>query len=237
MSGLTKDGLTTKPSRPKTTTSVSTISQQQQAANAAAGFARLKIGSSSSSSSSHAVAPTKASRAVLTSNVSRKEELLQVPRVRDVEGLGGKNEYGSDYGVREAYGDDMGGDSDAIMSSIPTSDIPTISVPSSHDVEVFSEEEDDEAEEEAKTLVGGRRVESNGIIEDDPSDWVKMMSVDHEALRVSSKMIEDVRDVYEEPLDYWDTTMVAEYSDEIFAYMAELEVSPLDLSLSIDSSY
>lgn len=42
--------------------------------------------------------------------------------------------------------------------------------------------------------------------------------------------IEQIKRDFQEELDFWDTTMVAEYSDEIFQYMETLEVGPFTLT-------
>ena len=44
--------------------------------------------------------------------------------------------------------------------------------------------------------------------------------------------VQAVRDVFEDEPDMYDTTMVSEYSEEIFQYMSELEVGPLAYRLS-----
>ena len=44
--------------------------------------------------------------------------------------------------------------------------------------------------------------------------------------------IEDIREHFQEEVDEEDTTMVAEYADEIFKYMTELEVSQVGLCAS-----
>ncbi|KNE87875.1 hypothetical protein PSTG_18733, partial [Puccinia striiformis f. sp. tritici PST-78] len=40
-----------------------------------------------------------------------------------------------------------------------------------------------------------------------------------------TQIIAAIRRDFQEELDFWDATMVAEYSEEIFKYMEELEVS------------
>ena len=46
------------------------------------------------------------------------------------------------------------------------------------------------------------------------------------------RQVQAIRDVFEDEPDMYDTTMVSEYSEEIFQYMSELEVSWLTYRLS-----
>jgi hypothetical protein len=168
---------------------------------------------------------------VTRSSTVVKDDLLQVPRERDLDGLGVKTDAGQDWTAQEMYK----GDGDAVMDS--AAELPLISVPTlkrSHDGEQFSDVvdyEEEDVENEAKDTVGGSKVRSSveDIMEDDPNDWVGLMAVDQVAVSTSEDLIDRVRDDFDEPLDYWDTTMVAEYSEEIFAYMSELEVRSLFL--------
>ena len=52
-------------------------------------------------------------------------------------------------------------------------------------------------------------------------DWM-MLEPNHES--EAQRLLEEIKSEFKEELDFWDTTMVSEYSEEIFAYMAELEV-------------
>ena len=58
---------------------------------------------------------------------------------------------------------------------------------------------------------------------DDPEDWVKLAPEDQDEVEA---VLGEIRDNFQDEVDLWDTTMVAEYADDIFAYMEELEVSP-----------
>lgn len=66
-------------------------------------------------------------------------------------------------------------------------------------------------------------------VEDDPDNW---MGLSPRAARAAEDLIENVRSQFNEEVDFYDTTMVAEYSEEIFSYMGELEVRPLWVILS-----
>ncbi|KAI5481353.1 G2/mitotic-specific cyclin 3/4 [Pseudohyphozyma bogoriensis] len=57
----------------------------------------------------------------------------------------------------------------------------------------------------------------------DEDDWMVGIEEDEEAGRI----LREVREEFDEELDYWDTTMVAEYAGEIFQYMGELEESAM----------
>lgn len=55
----------------------------------------------------------------------------------------------------------------------------------------------------------------------DDDDWMRC-SVEED--QESERILEALRNEFDEQLDIGDTTMVAEYSEEIFEYMADLEV-------------
>lgn len=59
---------------------------------------------------------------------------------------------------------------------------------------------------------------------DDEDDWMAEARENGDE-EESERVLQEVREAFSEELDFWDTTMVAEYSEEIFEYMAELEVS------------
>jgi hypothetical protein len=66
--------------------------------------------------------------------------------------------------------------------------------------------------------------------DEDEDDWLKM-SVEDKAL--AQREIEIVKDEFQDDVDMFDTTMVAEYADEIFNHMEELEVRPCGIKLMI----
>ncbi|PLW08476.1 hypothetical protein PCANC_06701 [Puccinia coronata f. sp. avenae] len=58
-----------------------------------------------------------------------------------------------------------------------------------------------------------------------PSDnWMMLPGEEESECR---QIIEEIRRDFQEELDYWDATMVAEYSEDIFKYMEDLEESTL----------
>ena len=88
---------------------------------------------------------------------------------------------------------------------------------------------DDEADEDDPHSMGGskvRVVEGHATDEAliDLEDWTMGADEDEEE---SQALLEDVKREFDEQLDFWDTTMVAEYAGEIFEYMTELEVRSL----------
>lgn len=108
-----------------------------------------------------------------------------------------------------------------IPSSTLTSPSAAISLKRGHlDVEVEDEKED---ESEGEDGVGSKVRIVDPSVMGDPDDWVA--KVEDMEMEQSEKVLEMVRKEFDEQLDVWDTTMVAEYSEEIFEYMGQLEVS------------
>lgn len=54
-----------------------------------------------------------------------------------------------------------------------------------------------------------------------PKDWLALTNT---AQRVAERQIQDIVEVFDDKADFMDISMVAEYNEEIFAYMEELEV-------------
>lgn len=54
----------------------------------------------------------------------------------------------------------------------------------------------------------------------DPEDWLYLTP---ERLARSEVQVNAIRDTFKDEVDEWDTTMVSEYADEIFAYMESME--------------
>lgn len=76
-------------------------------------------------------------------------------------------------------------------------------------VEVESSEEEEELEETAKVEPKPPRV------------WPEISTERAERCR---REIDAIRETFDDEVDMYDTTMVSEYSDEIFEYMCDLEV-------------
>jgi hypothetical protein len=55
----------------------------------------------------------------------------------------------------------------------------------------------------------------------DPQDWLYLSP---ERLARSEAQVNTIRETFKDEVDEWDTTMVSEYADEIFAYMESMEV-------------
>lgn len=82
--------------------------------------------------------------------------------------------------------------------------------------EIYSSDEEAQADEDA---VGGK-VRIVDDLEVDTDNWMMSIEDDEE----SRAILEVIKKEFDEQLDFWDTTMVAEYAGEIFEYMSELEV-------------
>ncbi|BGP20297.1 B-type cyclin [Rhodosporidiobolus nylandii] len=96
-----------------------------------------------------------------------------------------------------------------------------------HDVELSDEEEDSAAQ---SAFSNGHRaghhddkvriVDAGAVV--DPDDWLALLC-DEEEAEESERLLEVVKREFQEQVDWWDISMVAEYSEEIFTYMSELE--------------
>lgn len=110
------------------------------------------------------------------------------------------------------------------------------------DVEVDELEHFDEPEPEASLLVGEQEVEAMvGLTDDEAEDietedtakvqtsssakpervWPEVSTERRQKYR---REVDAIREVFEDDVDVFDTTMVSEYSEDIFEYMCELEV-------------
>jgi len=97
-----------------------------------------------------------------------------------------------------------------------------------HDVEFADEEEETGAftshhDDKVRILT------TEEAIEVDPENWVADLVDDEDAIH-SELLLQQIKRDFKEEQDFWDISMVAEYSDEIFSYMSKLEVS-LNVSL------
>lgn len=77
-----------------------------------------------------------------------------------------------------------------------------------HDEELLDDEDQDGDEEE----------------EEDEEDWLRMS--DEEVIRCREEL-EAVQSTFYDEVDMMDTTMVAEYADEIFGHMEEMEITTM----------
>lgn len=83
------------------------------------------------------------------------------------------------------------------------------------------EEEEEEVDSDEDDGVGSKVRIVDPSVMADPEDWVN--NVEEEDEVENERILEEIKQEFDEQLDYWDTTMVAEYSEEIFEYMGELE--------------
>jgi len=71
----------------------------------------------------------------------------------------------------------------------------------------------------------------------EPSESENWLMISSEEQLDSELVIETIRRDFQDELDYWDATMVAEYSEEIFKYMEELEESTLPNPRYMDAQH
>lgn len=84
---------------------------------------------------------------------------------------------------------------------------------------------EDEFEDDEKTI--GARSDDMDEDEDDEfddEDWLRMSAEEELAAR---QELMAVKDTFQDDIDMFDTTMVAEYADEIFAHMEEMELATM----------
>lgn len=60
--------------------------------------------------------------------------------------------------------------------------------------------------------------------EEDDDDWLRL---GEDEISACQSELERVQSTFQDEVDMFDTTMVAEYADEIFGHMEELEVATL----------
>lgn len=84
---------------------------------------------------------------------------------------------------------------------------------------------EDEYEDDEKT-VGARSDDMDEDEDDefDDEDWLRMSPEEELAAR---QELMAVKDTFQDDIDMFDTTMVAEYADEIFAHMEEMELATM----------
>lgn len=75
-----------------------------------------------------------------------------------------------------------------------------------------------------------------GAMELDPDDWLLALCDPDEADE-SERVLEILKREFKEEVDWWDISMVAEYSDEIFKYMSELEVRFLAVAVLLGPTW
>jgi len=87
------------------------------------------------------------------------------------------------------------------------------------------DDSDDEGAESDGDAVGSKvRILDNESA--DPEDWLVAVFEGTEA-EESAMIKAEIKKEFDEQLDFWDTTMVAEYAEEIFEYMGQLEESAM----------
>jgi hypothetical protein len=88
------------------------------------------------------------------------------------------------------------------------------------EVETMVDVDDSETEDELDEIAGA----SSSVKPQPPQHWP---ALDTEQADRYRREVEAIREVFEDEADMYDMTMVSEYSEEIFEYMTQLEVSPM----------
>lgn len=112
-----------------------------------------------------------------------------------------------------------------VSSAIDVAEHQEIGYDSEDDIGLRGEDADDVDDEEA-------------IMVDDEDDWLAL--TEEQQIEVENTLTH-VRETFDDEVDMYDTTMVAEYADDIFFYMSDLEVSsfathPVVLRTDVDHS-
>lgn len=123
-----------------------------------------------------------------------------------------------------------------------TSELDHVPIPEEIEAEIQMDIEDDLAadrnlEDDADLLVNEREVEAMiGIDDDEDEDYGEALAnpksqgariwpeVSTDRARKFHAEVEAVREVFNDQIDVFDTTMVSEYAEEIYEYMCDLEV-------------
>ncbi|GAA6037487.1 hypothetical protein JCM8097_008212 [Rhodosporidiobolus ruineniae] len=213
------------------------------------GLGRLKIGSSTSQAGQ--TKSTRPARAPVAAKASQSSTGFGAapgaPRLQQGEwagaydgpshGIVGDVQVMRDDGVAPATGLGVGaaGQHDWIADQMAVDQQPVAGPSSphkshkrSHDVELSDDEEANPAAQSAFSHGhrAGHHDDKVRIVDTgdavDPEDWLVQLCDDDEA-EESERLLEEVKREFHEQVDWWDISMVAEYSDEIFQYMSELE--------------
>ncbi|GAA6015727.1 hypothetical protein JCM11491_002460 [Sporobolomyces phaffii] len=234
-------GLVKPHTRSRTASSNSSVSVnaagQQPPSSTGVGLGRLKINSSSAAGAPVPTKSTRPSRAPLGSKSQTAPTVAPgAPRLQQGEWEGAWGAQGDVEVLRDeeaTVGLGVDGTSEWVQDQQMKAEGPLPSSPSAHsqvkshkrthDVE-FSDEEDGSnsgafnSHHDDKVRI----VEPEQAIEVDPENWVADL-VDEEDAINSELLLQQVKREFKEEQDFWDISMVAEYSDEIFAYMSKLE--------------
>ncbi|GAA5926669.1 uncharacterized protein JCM15063_000338 [Sporobolomyces koalae] len=239
-----KDSLNGGPAKPHTrsrtassNSSVSVNAAPQPPSSTGTGLGRLRINSSSAATGAVPTKATRPARAALGSKSQTAPTVApSAPRLQQGEWDGAWSGQGDIEVLRDEeamVGLGIDGTSEWAQDQHMKTEGPAPSSPASqaqakghkrtHDVE-FSDEED-VAGSGAFTSHHDdkvRIVEPEQAIEVDPENWVADL-VDEEDAVNSELLLQQIKREFKEEQDFWDISMVAEYSDEIFAYMSKLE--------------
>ncbi|GAA5901353.1 uncharacterized protein JCM6883_000187 [Sporobolomyces salmoneus] len=234
-------GLVKPHTRSRTASSNSSVSVNstlpQPPSSTGTGLGRLKINSSSTAANPVPVKSSRPARTAVRSNSQPAPSVApSAPRLQQGEWEGAWSGQGDVEVLRDdeeaAVGLGIDGTSewaqDQQMKTEPAPSSPSAhsqakSHKRTHDVE-FSDEEDGgnsgafNSHHDDKVRI----VEPEQAIEIDPENWVADCIDEEDAIN-SELLLQQVKREFREEQDFWDISMVAEYSDEIFAYMSKLE--------------
>ena len=94
------------------------------------------------------------------------------------------------------------------------------------DLSIINEKEVDDMVGVQEQIAPEQEETSPATVAKSPRIWP---DVDTERATRHYREVADIQRTFEDDIDYFDTTMVSEYSDEIFAYMNELEVRSISV--------
>lgn len=83
---------------------------------------------------------------------------------------------------------------------------------------------EDEYEDDERTIGARSEMDEDEDDEYDDEDWLRMSPEEELSAR---QELAAVKDTFQDDIDMFDTTMVAEYADEIFAHMEEMELATM----------
>ncbi|GAA5993901.1 hypothetical protein JCM5350_000116 [Sporobolomyces pararoseus] len=234
--GLVKPHTRSRTASSNSSVSINSAVPQQPPSSTGTGLGRLKINSSQNSSNAGPVKSSRPARAALGSKAQSAPAVApNAPRLQQGEWEGAWQGQGDVEVLRDeeaAVGLGIEGTSDwpqdqqmkaETAPSSPSTHAQAKSHKRTHDVEFSDEEEGGNsgafnAHHDDKVRI----VEPEEAVEIDPENWMADL-VDEEDAINSELLLQQVKREFKEEQDFWDISMVAEYSDEIFAYMSRLE--------------
>lgn len=199
----TSKGAVDRAAKEKGSTKTSKSSQPQLPSSTSAGFSRLTIGNGRS---------------------SRPPSRADAPSSDAAHGLGitgAKTHHAEGAVLQDEVEIVVQAPSSAAKKRTADEEFGNLSRTNSPDHKVRIVDFDDDVDD--RVLPHQRDEEDEEVEEEEEEGDLSWVHPTDEA----KQELREIKREFEEQLDYWDTTMVAEYSDEIFEYMAELEVKSM----------